>query len=319
MKEKKSIVCLGGGIGTVNLVKGLRHITDEITVIISMADEGGSAGRLRRLYNIQPSGDLVSCMAALTEEKNPLLAKLLTYRFSGDRYGKDEELSGHKLGNLMMVALRDIAGSFDDAIILFQKLFKIPGKFLPATTESVSISALTKEGKTVYGEETIDLGKYNGERVIDRVFLHPEDAKATPQAVTALETADVIIAGPGDLYSTLLPVLIVPQITEALKKSKAKKIFVINIANKPFETKGYFAADFIKAIEKHIGYFPFDTVILNNNFSVGIPRKFHYTYVKHKTSIQKPEYTLIEKDLLNVLFPIYHDSEKLAKAVEAAL
>jgi len=317
MNANKKIVCLGGGIGTVNLAKGLKHYTENITFVISMADDGGSAGRIRRLYNMQPPGDLVSCMAALAKNNNPLLAKVLTYRFPGERYAKDDDLSGHKLGNLIMVAMRDITGSFEGAISLFQQTFDIPGIFLPSTDQPISISATTKKGEKVIGEENIDLGKYSWKTGIDKITIHPEDAKASLGVINAIETADVIIAGPGDLYTTILPVLIVPEIAQALKKSIASKIFVVNLANKPFETHEYKVSDFITAITHHLGIFPFKTVIVNNNFSVPIPKDYHYEYVLNDTIEKKEEsYTIIEKNLVNPHFPLYHNSEELAKAVD---
>lgn len=314
MKTTKKIVCLGGGIGTVNLIKGLKKISNEITVVVSMADEGGSSGRLRRMYNIFPPGDLVSCMAASLPNGNQAVEKLLTYRFPGNRYSNDKYLAGHKLGNLLLVAMRDVTGNFLDALRLFQKLFGIMGVFLPATNEKVSISAKTSEGKMVVGEEAIDLGKYNGKRVLDKVFLHPENARAGNGVVEAIGEADVIIAGPGDLYTTILPVLIVSDIKEALLKSKAEKIFIVNIANKPFETKGYTADDYIAAIKKHLDVFPFEHVILNNNYSYNIPKKYHYRYVLRQKKAGK-DTAFIEDDLVSKDFPLYHSSDKLAKIV----
>jgi len=279
-----------------------------------MADDGGSSGRLRRLYNIAPPGDLISCMAAIARDKNSLLSKLLSYRFAGERYGKDEELGGQKLGNLIMVAMRDITGSFDEAINLFQKTFNVDGVFLPATSEKVSISARTIEGKMVYGEEKIDLGKYEGKRVLEKVFLEPGDAKSSAKVLKSIRNADVIIAGPGDLYTTILPALIVKQISNELKKSKKLRIFVVNVANKPFETKGYSVYDYIEAVKRHLGFFPFDRVLANNNFTVGISEKYKYQYVPIKNAINE-NIKITASDMVDENFPIYHNSAKLAKTI----
>lgn len=317
MNANKKIVCLGGGIGTVNLAKGLKQYSDNISFVISMADDGGSAGRIRRLYNMPPPGDLVSCMAALAKSNNPLLAKVLTYRFPGDRYAKDDDLSGHKLGNLLMVAMRDITGSFEGAISLFQQTFDIPGIFLPSTDKAITISATTKKGEKIIGEETIDLGKYNWKDGLQKISLHPKDAKAGSGVINAIETADVIIAGPGDLYTTILPVLVIPEIAQAVKESTATKIFIVNIANKPFETNGYSVEDFIDAITAHLGSFPFNIVLINNNFSVPIPKEYHYAYVQsNPADTTTKEYSLVEKNLVNPYFPLYHNSEELAKAID---
>ncbi len=316
--KNKKIVCLGGGIGTVNLLKGLRKYTSDISVIVSMADEGGSAGRLRRLYDVSPAGDIVSCLSAFVEQNNKQLAKFLTYRFPGDRYSQDSELSGHKMGNLMMVAAQEITGSFEGAIELMKKLFQVSNNIFPATVEPVFIKATTIDGVEVIGEENIDLGKYEGVRVLDHVYIVSQNPKASPIALKALQEADVIIAGPGDLYTTILPVLIIPDIAEALKKIKKTKIFIVNVANKPFETKGYNVPDFLSAIQKHLDSFPFDKVIANNNFSMPIPKPFHYTYVGlelEKIKNQLKSVSFIEADLVNKKFPLYHDSDKLAEIV----
>lgn len=314
-KIEKKIVCLGGGIGTVNLIRGLKEYTDAITVVVSMADDGGSTGRLRRLYNILPPGDLVSCMAAFCNDD--MIAKILRYRFPGKRYGKDDLLIGHKLGSLLLVGMRDIAGDFPRAIALFQKTFQIPGTFFPATTVPVSISARTIEGKEVQREQNIDLGRYIGKKVLEQVYLHPNDAKATPGVVQAMRDADAIIAGPGDLYTTILPTLIVPDIKKELVQSKKKKIFIVNIANKPAETKGYAVLDYIRAIEKHLGVFPFKIVVINKNFSVPIPKKWqkNYAYVDIQDSLEQKKVLFVKEDLVDLAFPLYHNPIKLAKLV----
>lgn len=312
--DNRKVVCLGGGIGTVNLIKGLKDYFSDISVVISMADDGGSSGRLRRLYNVLPPGDLVSCMGAFVSNSNPIISEMLKYRFTGDRYGKDADLSGQKLGNLIMISLRDITGSFEEAIKIFQKTFDINGNFFPVTLESVNISAQTIEGKKIYGETKIDLGKYKGKRVLEKVCLEPDDAKVNPMVLKSIKEADVIIGGPGDLYTTILPVLIVKKVKEALEESTASKIFVINVTNKPFETKGYKVKDYINAIKRHLGFFPFGKVIINNNLRPEIPSKFKYKYVD--LDVEDYDNIRIAKaDLIDEKFPLYHDSKKLAKIV----
>jgi uncharacterized cofD-like protein len=314
--KNKKIVCLGGGIGTVNLIKGLKSYSDKISAVVSMADDGGSGGRLRRLYNILPPGDIASCMAALMDNPNPHMSKLLTYRFPGERYGKDEELSGHKLGNLMLAAATDMTGSFTGAIDLLKKLFRIKEAIIPATSELVSLTAKTKDGYQIQGEENIDLGKFHGDKPLDEVSLVPADIAASAEAMKALKAADVIIAGPGDLYTTILPCLIIPQIKEYLLQSNKRQIFIINVANKPFESKDYAIKDFVNAVEKHLGGFPFQTVIANDNTSLPLPKnlEFDYTFVGPEYH-RDGKYELITTDLVDEEFPLYHDSAKLAKVV----
>lgn len=309
------VVCLGGGIGTVNLIKGLKNYFSDITIVVSMADDGGSSGRLRRLYKMPPPGDLVSCMSALIKNNELDLAKLLTYRFKGDRYGKDHDLSGQKLGNLILTAMHNITGDFEKAIDLFKKTFDVPGIFLPATTKAVSISARTIEGKIIHREETIDLGKYKGKRILDKVFLSPKNAEMNPLFTKSLKEADVIIVGPGDLYTTILPILIVPGVKENLCESKAQKIFIVNVTNKPFETKGYSVNDYILAIKRHLNVFPFGKIIINNNFVPKIPSSFNYKYVNINDVDNSKNLQVVKEDLVDKKFPLYHDSEKLAQTI----
>ena len=313
----KKIVCLGGGIGTVNLIRGLKEYFSDITVIVSMADDGGSTGRLRRLYNILPPGDLISCMAAVLGSET--MSEFLTYRFPGERYGKDEELIGHRIGNLIMVAMRDVTGSFEKAVSLFQKVFQIPGKFYPVTLTPVSISAKTIEGKHIHREENIDRGRYVGKKNIEMVFLHPKNAKPAPGVIRALKEADCIIAGPGDLYTTVLPTLIVKEVSNVIQNINTEKFLIVNVANKPTETKGYGLLDYVEAVKRHLNIFPFNRVLVNNNFSIPIPNKYKksYSYVKFgedDTSVYK-NVSFIKDDLIDEKFPLYHNSKKLAKII----
>lgn len=315
MTEHTNIVCLGGGIGTVNLIKGLKQHTENITVIVSTADDGGSAGRLRRLFNIIPPGDAISCLAALTKGENAdKNASLLTYRFPGDRYGKDEELAGQKLGSLMLVAANEMTGSFEEALISLKKLFDTCGTILPATTEHMSLSAVTKDGVTVDSEENIDLGKYSGERILEKVMIHPQNPEVPESVITAFEKADVIIAGPGDLYTTVLPILLIPTIKDLLTHFSKKTFYILNVANKPFETKGYKTSDFLNAFKNHLGSFPFRNIIINSNTSNPIPAEFAYTYVQNDIS-SNDDFKIIEGDFVQSDFPLYHDSTKLASTL----
>ncbi len=321
-KDQKKIVCLGGGIGTVHLISGLKEYTDNISVIFSMADDGGSAGRLRRLYNMPPPGDVVSCMAALTKEKDPFLAQLLTYRFPGDRYGKDDELAGHKIGNLIIAALYNMFGNFQEAVDYFQKMFPIKGVFLSATVEPTSIAIHTRKGTQVEREEIIDTGKYNWDEGIEKLILSPSHVKANPKALEAIKDADVIIAGPGDLYTNLLPVLLVEDLAKALSECSAKKVFVINITNKPYETYKYTLSDYIESVKKHIGNFPFDSVLVNDNVAPQLPTDIGYEYVtfeKNGEGLKEIQGEIIYKDVIDVKSPLYHDPIKLAKAIWQAV
>lgn len=309
----KKIICLGGGIGTVNLIKGLISYPVDITVIASMADDGGSTGRLRRLYSIPPPGDLVSCMAAMSQA-DETMKKLLTFRFAGERYGEDEALGGHKFGSLMMVALTSIMGNFSEALVQMQEIFKTKGKILPATSEPVSIWAQTSVGERVDREENIDLGRFTG--TIEKLHLKPDNPSVSKEVINAITQSDLIIAGPGDLYSTILPTLLIPEIRNAIIHSKAQKLYVVNVANKLFETPNYKVLDYIKAIAKHCGCNIFKRILMNNNITSPIPDKYKRQYEFVPLDYEKnAEYEVIARNIINTEFPLYHDSGKLAKAI----
>lgn len=315
-QKKKKIVCLGGGVGTSQILKGLRPFDLDLTAIVSMADDGGSAGRLRRAFSVPPPGDLVNCLAALSDEES-VIKDLFLYRFKGNRYSKDTELGGQKLGNLIFVALTDIyGGDTNRAFEEFSKIISSNGRVLPATDGDVNIWARTEKGKKVYGEQNIDLGKYNGTRSLKEVHLDPENPRAYKGTTQAIENADMIIAGPGDLFSTVLPVLIIPSIKKALQKSKVKKIFIMNIANKPFETSNFKTSNYMNILKNHLGKNIFDYIVVNTNQAPEIPRSLKYKYVKFDENELEPfNARVIEGDFVNLKYPLYHDSDKIAKAV----
>lgn len=307
------IVCLGGGIGTSNLIKGLKKYNPHITVVTSMADDGGSSGRLRKAYNIMPPGDMISCIAALIDDKNYELASLLTYRFPGISK-QSKILDNHKLGNLIMLAEILRTKDIYKALSVVKKMFDVKADIFPASDVRTHLSAVTKDGRRIHGETALDVAKYGEPFGIKRVYITPKNPKINPKIILNIKKADVIISGPGDLYTNQLPVLIIPQISNAVNDSKAKKIFILNIANKPFETKGFTLSSFVDAISQHIGSFPFNTIIANKKFSVKIPSKYkRYKYVQlgKKTG----NFKIYSSDLLNHKFPVYHDPKKLAKIV----
>lgn len=314
--KQKKVVCLGGGIGTSNLLRGLKKYPLHLSIVTSMADDGGSSGRLRKAYGIMPPGDIISCIAALIPDENKELANLLTYRFSGSDK-ENTTIGGQKFGNLLMLAEIQRTGDFYKALTVTKKMFGVAADFYPASDERTHLSAITKDGRHVHSETTLDLALYGEPRGLKRIYIRPKEPKVNPAVISALLEADCIISGPGDLYTNQLPVLIIPQIREALLKSTAKKIFILNIANKPFETKGFTLQDFINAFKEHLEEFPFDKVMVNNNTQNPIPKKYHYDYIPvNEDLLQQPQqFELIQSDLVNSDFPLYHDAEKLASLV----
>lgn len=318
--KSAKIVCLGGGTGLPNLLSGLRFYSKDLTAIVTMCDEGGSSGRLRRILGVPPVGDIRNCLVALSDSP-AILTKLLNYRFPGERYGKDTELGGHALGNLILAALSEISGNFNQGLEIAGKILNVQGKVLPSTEANARIWAETENGQKVYGEENIDLGRYDGKRTIKRLHLEPANAKGFKPAIQAILAADIICAGPGDLYTSIMPNLLISDIVSAIRESKAAKIFILNIANKPFETPNYSASDFISAIKSHCGYFLFEYIIVNTNFTQKIPNRLNYQYIKPDLANLKKKYGLkvITGNFQSLQNLLHHDSEKLAKAVTSML
>lgn len=309
--KTKRIVCLGGGRGTSSLLQGLQPLGYHLSVVTSMADDGGSSGRLRKAYNIMPPGDIVSCIAALIPDRE--LSALLTHRFPGTEKSS-RDLQGHKLGNLMMLAEIQKTGDFYKGLDRIKQIFGVTADILPATDERTRLSAFTIDGRRLHSETSMDLALYAEPHGLKKIYITPKLPKVNPLVIKNIMEADVIISGPGDLYTNQMPVVVVPQIQKALLQSKAKKIFILNIANKPFETKGYTLKDFVSAFEKHIGIFPFDVVLANKNSDYEIPKKYRYKYIQLDKDIAW-KFKLIEEDLVNPDFPLYHASDKLGKVL----
>ena len=246
------IVALGGGTGLSTMLRGLKQYSSNITAIVTMADDGGSSGMLRE-HGLLPPGDLRNCIAALAEAE-PLMTDLFQHRFEG--LG---ELKGHSLGNLIVAAMYEMTGDFDAAVREVSKVLAIRGRVLPSTIEDIRLSAEVKGGATVLGQKNV-----NGARDIVSVSISPPDPPALPGAVEAIREAEVIIIGPGSLFTSIIPNLLVPEIAEAIKASRAPKIYVCNVMTQPNETLGMTAADHVRAITRHIGSGVITHVLVNS-------------------------------------------------------
>ncbi|MEC4986454.1 MAG: YvcK family protein [Oscillatoria sp. PMC 1068.18] len=247
------IVAIGGGTGLSSLLRGLKEYSANITAIVTVADDGGSSGRLRREIGVLPPGDLRNCVAALADEEK-LLTELFQYRFKAG-----DGLTGHSFGNLFLTAMSEITGDIEQAIAASSKVLAVRGRVLPATLSDVCLWANLADGRRIEGESKISEAKGK----ITRIGCLPANPPALPAALKAIAEADYIILGPGSLYTSVIPNLLVPQIREAIAKSKAPRIYVCNIMTQPGETDGFSVSDHIRAIDDICGQKLFDAVVVN--------------------------------------------------------
>lgn len=255
MNSDIKVAAIGGGTGLSTMLRGLKLHTRDITAIVTVADDGGSSGVLRTDLGMLPPGDVRNCVSALAEV-DPVLGELLNYRF------KEGSLSGHTLGNIILAALNETSVSFDEAVKKFSRITSIVGTVYPVTNESVQLSALLTNGSRIDGESHI--GVHRGGCGIERVILTPERPKAVSGVIKAIEKADIIVLGPGSLYTSIIPNLLVDGVADAIKSSHALKIYVCNIMTQAGETEGYTLSDHLEAIERHSYRGIADVVIANN-------------------------------------------------------
>lgn len=254
MYIKPKVVVIGGGTGLSVLLRGLKHFPVEITAIVTVADDGGSSGKLRDEFNIPAPGDLRNVMVALSEVE-PLVEELLQYRFKGD-----SSLGGHPLGNLLLTAMVGVTGDLASAMKGLRKVFDIKGNILPSTCESVTLLAEMEDGEVIAGESMIP----RSQKRIERVFFE-KNPQPVKEALNAIEEADLVVLGIGSLYTSIIPNLIIPEMRESLIKSKAKKVYVCNAMQQPGETRGYTVSDHIKAINKHVNVEFLDVVVTDSS------------------------------------------------------
>lgn len=301
------MVTIGGGTGMSVLLRGLKEYTTNLTAIVTVADDGGSSGRLRRDLGVIPPGDVRNCIAALADAE-PLMTNLFQYRFPE---GSGPGLEGHSFGNLFIVAMAEITGSMEEAIHETGRVLAVRGQILPSTLEDVTLVARTKSGRLIRGESLITA---EHAEIID-LFLDPPRPTAYPDAVNAVANADLIVVGPGSLFTSVLPNLLVPDIRLAFQESPAMKIYVCNVATQHGETDHYTAEDHVGAIESHIGGSPFQFVIVNSNLTDHLPERWQSEPVRIGNPESPSSGRFISTDVVNVANRYRHDQQKLADVI----
>jgi uncharacterized cofD-like protein len=302
------VVTIGGGHGLSTLLRGLKSYSYNITAVVTVADDGGSSGRIRKALGIPPPGDIRNCLAALSGDE-ALMTQLFQYRFSDG----NPTLNGHPFGNLFISALSEITGSFEEAVVESGRVLAVHGRVLPATLHDVRLVADVQlphsDGEVrIEGESTIPTFPGN----IQRVWLDPNNPPAYPQVIQAILAAELIVIGPGSLFTSILPNLLVPDIVAAIQASRALKLYICNIATQPGETDGYNSEDHIKVLHNHVGSGIFDIAVMNNNYEGQLPNNTHWVKTLPDT---ETEYPIYQTDLLDKDQPWRHDSSKLARAV----
>lgn len=255
--QKPRIVVLGGGTGQSTLLRGLKSRSDNITAVVTVTDDGGGSGVLRRELNMPPPGDIRNCIQALANTE-PSMQEMLGYRF------REGTLAGQSLGNLLLAALYDLSPSFDQAVAKLSQVLAITGQVLPVTNENLVLEARFSDGAVIRGETSITDYKITTEAVIEKVSLDPAHPAALPAVLDALEQADMIVLGPGSLYTSVIPNLLVDGVSEAVRRSSAVKVHVLNVMTQNGETEGYTAAHHVRALLRHGGEGLFHYVLVND-------------------------------------------------------
>lgn len=312
MKSRKKVVVIGGGTGVFTLLTGLKKYFEAPTAIVTMADDGGSTGVLREDFGILPPGDVRRALVALSESDNEMLSTLFNYRFDA---GKG--LKGHSFGNLILTALERITGRFDKAIEEAGKLLAVNGRVIPVALRPTRLSVELENGAIIRGETNIDVPKHDGRLQIMKAWLTP-GVPANKEALRAIAAADLIVIGPGDLYTSIIPNLLARGIPAALKSTRGKVAYMVNLMTKFGETNGFRAADFVQTVERYTGPGVLDYIVLNNH-RPSPARLRAYTeeganYVKSNLSPAASERWIpINADLLRPRGFLRHDPDKTAR------
>lgn len=315
LEKGPHIVVIGGGTGLSTMLRGLKHYSGNITAIVTVADNGGSSGRIRDELGILPPGDIRNTVIALADTE-PLMERLFQYRFS---WG--EGLKGHSFGNLFLAAMADITGDFEESIKEFSKVLAVRGKVIPSTLETVQLKAKYSDGSEIIGEANIP----QPGRTIERIFLEPSSAKAVPEALEAIKSADLVVLGPGSLYTSVIPNLLVSPMIDALVETQAPRVYVCNVMTQPGETDGYTAGDHVAALLKHAGYRRIiDYVIVNETpISPAQAEKYReqqaFPVEVDRTRLESMGLAVVVADLIDNNDLVRHNSGRLARAIMSLL
>lgn len=305
------IVAIGGGTGLSNLLRGLKQYSSNLTAVVTVADDGGSSGRLRRDMNVIPPGDIRNCIAALADAE-PLVTQLFQYRFDENA---GEGMAGHSFGNLFIAAMAEVTGSMETAIAETSRVLAVRGAIMPSSLADVHLRARYADGSSVTGESNIP----SRGMPPTEVWIEPRDAQAHPAAVAAIRQADLIVIGPGSLYTSVLPNLLVREIGRAVMESGAHKILITNVATQHGETDGYTAADHYAAIRRHLGEGVVDMVLANSNLpSEPLPATWQSEPVLAPGDSDYGGARLVLADLVDQEKRYRHDPEALSAAIMRA-
>ncbi len=314
MLKEKRIVVIGGGHGQAQICRGIKNIPNtHISAIVTVADDGGSTGRLRRQFNIPAMGDIRNVMIALAPQET-LFSSLMDYRFD-DPSGKEKDVAGHNLGNLILTALTDQSGSFFEAVKMLDDVLNVKGEIIPATTQVITLFARMHDGVIVKGEENIP----HLDNKITRVF-YEEEVHATPDAIRAITEADLIIYGIGSVYTSILPNVIIPEISNALQDTRARKVYFCNAMTQPGETDGYSVEDHVRALIQH-GAMVDEVLVASDALPLeNVERYKAQGSTPVFLSQDEHEYTVLRKELLTFENgQIKHDAKKIHTAVTELL
>ncbi len=302
------VVALGGGTGLSTVLRGIKKYTGNIVAIVTVADDGGSSGRLRSEFRVLPPGDFRQCLTALAETE-PMMTELFQHRFTGDG-----ALGGHSFGNLFITAMAEITGDFEHAVRELGRVLAIRGEIVPSTLTDVVLCARAGEEVRV-GESKVPIGTDR----IDRVFLEPASPPVNPEAEAAVLDAEIVIIGPGSLYTSILPNLLVDGMVEALRVTPAVKIYVCNVADQPGETMGYAVSEYLNVIDAHVGGNLFDYVIVNSNLTPPLPASSERAGVTRvnfdRQRSQEHPVRFVVADVVSTSISSHHDPDKLARVI----